>query len=125
MIERSREAPSRAAFPRRARVRKRADYVRIQSGGRRLSSPHYLLFSLPAAGAPAGRPARVGVTVSKKVGNAVVRNRVKRWIRESCRRLGDTMPRGLDLVVVARPSAATAGFAPTAAELASLAGKLR
>jgi ribonuclease P protein component len=125
VTERGREARSRAAFPRRARVRKRPDYLRIQTRGRRVSTPHYLVFALPAED-PAPRPtARVGITVSKKVGNAVVRNRVKRWIRESCRRLGASLPHGLDLVVVARPSAATAGFAPTATELASLAGKLR
>jgi len=123
--EAGRAGTPRAAFPRRARVRKRPEFLRIQTHGRRLTTAHYLLFALPAVGDVAGRTARVGVTVSKKVGNAVARNRVKRWVRESCRRLGSALPPGLDLVVVARPSAATAGFAPTARELASLAGKLR
>ena len=56
-----------------------------------------------------GRGVKVGFSVSKKVGNAVVRNKVKRRLRECFRpHLGDVKP-GL-YVVVARPSAATATF---------------
>jgi ribonuclease P protein component len=114
---------NREVFPRGCRVRKRPEYLRIQNQGRRLSGSHYILFALRSA--DARRTARVGVTVSKKVGNAVARNRVKRWVRESCRRLVRELPPDLDLVVVARSSAAAAGFRPTASELASLAKKLR
>jgi ribonuclease P protein component len=109
-------------FPRAARVRKRLDYLRVQNHGRRFSSQHYLVFVLPA---PARGPMRFGVTVSRKVGNAVSRNLVKRWIRESCRRLASEMPPDLDMVVIARPEAARAGFAPTFSELASLGRRLR
>jgi ribonuclease P protein component len=70
-------------------------------------------------------PTRFGATVSRKVGGAVLRNRVKRWIRESCRRMQDQFPPGVDVVVVARPSAASAGYEPTARELATLARRLR
>jgi ribonuclease P protein component len=111
------------SFPRSRRVRKRLDYLRVQGRGRRLSTPHYLVFALPAAEAP--RATRFGVTVSRKVGNAVVRNRVKRWLRESCRRWACELPPNLDIVVVARPGAERAGFAPTATELASLTKRLR
>lgn len=111
------------AFPRARRVRKRLDYLRIQNQGRRISTPHFLVFTLPSTAA-ADAPTRFGITVSRKVGDAVTRNRVKRWIRESCRRWSDVPPR-LDVVVVARPQAATLGFAPTSAELASLTKRLR
>jgi ribonuclease P protein component len=53
--------------------------------------------------------ARFGITVSRKVGNAVVRNRVKRWIREAIRHERGEL-RGVDLVFIARRSSANAGF---------------
>ena len=112
-------------LPRARRVRKRAEYLAIQGSGRRLTADHYMLFARRAEGEPG--PARVGITVSRKVGGAVLRNKVKRWVRESCRRMwpkGD-LPAGLDLVVVARPAAAQAGYGLTASELANLARRLR
>jgi ribonuclease P protein component len=109
-------------FPRARRVRKRTDYLAIQGGGRRVSGSHYMLFALPASSGD--RSARLGVTVSRKVGGAVLRNRVKRWVRESWRRMGPGVPPGLDVVVIARPSAAGSGYGPTATELANLARRL-
>jgi ribonuclease P protein component len=110
-------------LPRARRVRKRSEYLAIQGAGRRVVGAHYIVMARAAAGADA--EPRFGITVSRKVGGAVSRNRVKRWVRESCRRIQRDFPCGLDLVVVARPSAATAGYEPTARELASLARRLR
>ena len=47
---------------------------------------------------------RLGISVSKKVGSAVVRNRVKRLVKESCRLKVGTIAKGFDIVVVARPA---------------------
>ena len=104
-------------------MRKRTEYLAAQGQGRRFSGNHFMLFALRRPDEDGGP--RFGFTVSRKVGGAVVRNRVKRWLRESCRQLRDTFPNGGDFVIVARPSAATAGLAPTAAELANLARRLR
>ena len=117
VVERRRER-----FPGAARVRRRPEYLAIQNRGRRLVGPNLLLFALPGA-VPGG--GRLGVTVSKKVGGAVLRNRVKRWIRDCYRRRRPEFPSGLDLVVVARPPAAKADHGAVCNELASLARRLR
>ena len=53
---------------------------------------------------------RIGISVSKKVGNSVVRHRVTRLVRESYRLHESIFNSGLDIVVVARPGAATVGY---------------
>ena len=68
----------------------------------------------------AGPRARLGVTASRKVGGAVVRNRVKRRIRAAFRGLRGILPPGSDVVVIARPAAAALGGRELAATLAEL-----
>jgi ribonuclease P protein component len=72
-----------------------------------------------------GGVSRLGVTVSRRVGNAVIRNRVKRWIREWFRKDRGAIGPGLDLVVIARPAAARMTGSETHAALARLHGALR
>ena len=86
--------------------------------GRRHSSGAFVLLVRPTSGS--GR-ARLGITASRKVGNAVVRNRVKRRIREWFRRGGQAQLWGLDVVVIARTSAARLAGAATFDELSRLA----
>ena len=66
---------------------------------------------------------RVGISVSKKVGNSVVRHRVTRLVRESYRLHESIFNSGLDIVIVARPSAATVGYNEVESALLHL-GKL-
>jgi ribonuclease P protein component len=122
-------AKRREVLPRRMRVRKRKEFLAIQSSPKKASGRHLLVLVKPQAPANTDPPApgRLGITVSRKVGNAVVRNRVKRWLRESFRRHVAQMAngaRGFDMVVIARPSAALAGLSETQAELGKLIDRL-
>ncbi len=60
---------------------------------------------------------RLGVTVTRKVGPAVVRNRIKRYVREAFRRKRGSFTPGCDMVWVAKQSAASVGYAEVAAAM--------
>lgn len=111
-------------FPKAHRLRKRRDYVAVQRGGRAVHGSYVIVASARASDPTA--PGRVGFTVSKKVGNAVVRNRVKRWLREYARaHRAALVPDGHDVVVIAKPSAgALTSSHALAADLARVCGKL-
>ena len=92
-------------FGKDRRLRKRADFLRVQSEGRRVTTPHFTL--LVAARGDDGAPAcaRLGIVVTKKIGGAVQRNRIKRVCRECFRLWPEMLPDGADLVVIARAGA--------------------
>ena len=72
-----------------------------------------------------GRPiSRLGITVSRKVGKAVVRNRVKRLVREAFRRNREALPTGLDLVFVARAGKPATEHAAVVAEMREAATRV-
>ena len=99
-------APSLGArFPKAARLLRRRDFVRVQGRGRKLADGVLLALVLPRSG---GGPARLGITVSSKVGNAVTRVRIRRHVREAFRHRRGQWPDGVDVVVIARSSAAVA-----------------
>lgn len=95
------------------RLRQRADYVAVQGSGKKLHGRHIL--GIARQRSEPQLAGRLGLTVTKKVGNAVVRNRIKRLLREWMR-LNGWVPRGWDMVLVAKDSAASqlhlADFAP-------------
>lgn len=95
------------------RLQKRADYLVVQSQGSKTHGRHVL--GIARRRIDPQLAGRLGLTVTKKVGNAVVRNRIKRMLREWMR-LHGWVPRGWDLVLVAKDSAARQGhpddFAP-------------
>ncbi|MCA9593041.1 MAG: ribonuclease P protein component [Myxococcales bacterium] len=93
------EARPVGRFPSQKRVRKRAEFQLIQSRARRVSTTHFVLL---IHAREAGQSARLGITVSRRVGNAVVRNRVKRLLREAFRATEELWSPDVDVVVIAK-----------------------
>ena len=101
--------PRPEALPRERRLAKRREFLRVYETGRKFFSRFCVVFiadnDLPHS--------RIGVTATKKLGKANVRNRLKRWTRETYRRQRvpldlDLSP--LDIVVNVKPNAAAAAF---------------
>jgi ribonuclease P protein component len=100
------------AFPKSARLRRRSDYLEIRQAGNSFADGPLAASFRPREATPtrpgiAGGMARVGLTVSSKVGGAVARNRIKRRLREAVRLELSALP-AVDLVLVARAAASNA-----------------
>ena len=102
------ETPRRFRFGREARIKQGRDFARVRQEGERL-----VIGCLIAnwRKLPSGSASRLGVITAGKIGNAVVRSRARRLLRESFRRHQNELAQPLDLVLVARASIATKGFA--------------
>jgi len=109
-------APRPESFGRDRRILRRAEYLETYSTGRRLAG-RWLVFFVRAA---AGRAGRLGVTITKKTGSAVVRNRLRRRIRELYRRSG-LRESPQDVVVNVRPGAEGTAFEELARDFGALA----
>lgn len=105
-------------LPPTARVRRRADFVRVQKQSARVAAPHFVFLLTPTPRAEGEEPARprLGIIASKAVGNAVVRARAKRLVRAAFRELWPRFPAGLDVVVLARGDIMTLGLADVLTE---------
>ena len=88
---------------RRQRLSRSAEFDRVFREGRSHASRQLVVYAFPNA--EAGTDPRLGVSVGRKVGGAVQRNRVKRLLREAFVAEAGRLPAGHDVVVVARPEA--------------------
>jgi ribonuclease P protein component len=109
----------RETFPKSARLRKRSEYRRVQERGRRIHGAHFVLFALDVAGGT-----RLGITVSRKVGTAVQRNRIKRQVREAFRRGHAAFPDGKEIVVAVKKDVGEVASAVVVDELTRLGKRL-
>ena len=94
-------------FPRSCRLTARRQFLAVYDMGQRVTSRSFLLFGLPNA---VGH-ARLGITVTRKIGNAVRRNRAKRLLREVFRRNRQRLNPAIDVVVNARPGIEARSYA--------------
>jgi ribonuclease P protein component len=96
-------------------LRRQAEIAHVRRRGRRASTGTFTAY---AAELTAARP-RIAVTIAKTVGNAVVRNRIRRRVRGALDVLGPQLATRTGLLVVARPQAAAASYAELASDVAA------
>ena len=111
--------PGAEALPKQKRLAKRREFLRVYESGRKLFARFVVMFF-----APNDLPySRLGITATKKVGKANVRNRLKRWSREVYRKQRGPLgldDRAIDLVINVKPNAAEATFTEYEADLVRL-----
>ena len=106
---------SRLGFGAADRLRTRAEFLRVQRIGARFQSDHFVVYTVRF---PESQAVRLGTTISRRLGNAVIRNRIKRRIRECFRlSLRLRLPAGTAVVVIGRLGAG-------ALDMQSLVGEL-
>lgn len=126
MVEPSAPAPS----GRRGRITRSGDFDAVYRRGRSAANRHLVLYAFDRPPESAGAPPapRLGLSVSRKVGSAVDRNRVKRVLRARFEELMPSLPAGTDFVVIARPGVSAyleeRGSAALGERLAELAGRV-
>lgn len=113
------DAARSEALPKQKRLAKRREFLHVYETGRKIFSRYSVLFFV-GNGLP---HSRIGITATKKLGKANVRNRLKRWTREVYRRQREPLgldAHSLDVVVNVKPNAAQASFHDFSQDLARL-----
>lgn len=98
--------PPKYPLPRSSRLRKRIDYKAAQEEGRKFHTPHFIIL-LKENTTP---ESRLGITVTKKIGSATQRNRIKRLVREVFRQNRQLFPDNRDIVFIAKRGAGSLNY---------------
>lgn len=94
----------------RQRIKKNEEFQKVFKKGKSFANRQFVVYVLPKQ---QQQEFRVGLSVSKKVGNAVTRNRIKRYLRQSLLELKDDVRQNVDYVIIARHGAAALDFHET------------
>jgi ribonuclease P protein component len=120
-LHRNSDGPAVAlAFPREARLVRRGAFDEVYRAGKRLSSTHFTVFVRSNELALS----RFGFSIKKALGGAVVRNRIRRRVREIVRCHRQEIPAGWDIVIHPKSTVGKAPFAALTEELVLVLGKL-
>ena len=121
MAQRVSSSGERKTYPRSARLLRSGEFERVYREGRRRSSKQFVVFAKAAAAGPEGsRASRFGWSVKRALGGAVVRNRIRRRVREIVRLHRSELPAGWDVVIHPRATVADAEFVELSEELVAL-----
>ena len=104
------------SFPKGARLTRRSEFLALSRRARKLHTPHFVVLTQPNDRGES----RLGITVTKRVGNSVTRNLIKRRVREFFRRARGALPSAEDFVIIARQGAESLSLAEVTAELRSV-----
>ena len=110
----------RFSFNKASRILKRSEYIALSRSGKKVHS-RYFLALYKKGSTPRNR---IGITVSKKVGNAVVRNRIKRYVREFYRLNRESIQGVWDINVIAKKQVASHNFKTVCSDLETLFKKI-
>lgn len=100
--------PAGRGLPKAARLLRPADFARVYGRKRSAAAGPIVVYAAPNSLLDGG--VRLGLSVSRRIGNAVTRNRWKRVLREAFREVRGDLPVGNDFIVVVRSGAAPAGL---------------
>lgn len=107
-------------IPKKYRLKKKGDFQKIFEHGKSFAGPYFVLYLKKKE---EQRPSRIGFAVSKKMGTAVLRNKLKRKLREAIRPLIPRVKENYDIIVVARSRLKKISFQETRMQLMLILNK--